>query len=172
MRRMIPQKLIDFINKVKAKLGFNASGDLEVADDLHVGGDLEVSGAINGQENPSVKPIYFHPIVVVGGSSETDLYSLYIVILDNNNEEYDNTTKLKNKMLEIATSIEATARIGCSGSYYNRGTAATFIPSHIDARYSDNKLYLYGMYLGGNRTYIDITDLVFASVYDGVNKIN
>ena len=37
-------------------------GDLAVTGDASVGGDLVVTGSINGEENPSVKPIYCHPI--------------------------------------------------------------------------------------------------------------
>ena len=170
MRRMIPQKLIDFINKVKAKLGFNASGDLEV-DDLHVGGDLEVTGAINGQENPSVKPIYCHPILIIDTESSTRSVNIAIFIFNNDATPYTTWTQVKSFIQGVATAINDYARFPSTGAFLSSSTG--YIATHIYCNPLTGTIYIEGTECGNtgsiNQLAIDSLDL---TVLDGVNKLN
>lgn len=75
--------------------------------DLTIGGDLSVTGnaillKINSEENPSVKPIYFHPIILLKGQV-TDLTTyarITMIILDNKSTPYS-LEELFDKMKSI-----------------------------------------------------------------------
>ena len=48
----------------------NLAGDLAVTNSASIGGNLTVTGSINGEANPSLKPIYCHPILLYKSSEK------------------------------------------------------------------------------------------------------
>lgn len=59
-------------------------GNLALEGDLDVGGDLTVTGSINGEENPSVKPIYCHPIYCKLNREYDNLIIVFTCLIFNN----------------------------------------------------------------------------------------
>ena len=142
-------------------------GDVSVTDDVTVGGDLVVTGKINNETNPSVKPIYFHPITVIIGNTDLGLSGrAMFVILDNNPTPYTKTTFIA-KCKEI---MDLGAVLQCNG----------FIKDTIN----NEVLYLYLAIKNGNNyelegnnasgTSLDepFEDSIYELFSDGVNKIN
>ena len=90
----------------------NFKDDVGVDGDFSIDGALSVTGAINGESNPSVKPIYYHPISIASEAGDGSLESrIQIVILDNNSSSY-NLTTLTNKLTEL---MDAGALINANG---------------------------------------------------------
>ena len=83
MRRMFSEK------QIKEMISAGAQGEIAEAleGDISIGGDLDVAGSINGEEHPSVKPIYWHTVKFQrGGTAETATASRligYMIILNN-----------------------------------------------------------------------------------------
>lgn len=72
----------------------SVTGDLSAEGDAEVTGDLSVTGSINGEENPSVKPLYWHTLYFQrGGVPGSQYYRLigYLIVLNNDPTEIDVT---------------------------------------------------------------------------------
>lgn len=95
MRRMYSEKqILELVKKnpeavVKALLGqdINVNGITSkgIANTGNVGitGDLAVSGSINGEENPSLKPLYWHSITLKRIQSNELKFYFDFIILNN-----------------------------------------------------------------------------------------
>ncbi|MBR3917177.1 MAG: hypothetical protein IKJ59_00370 [Clostridia bacterium] len=91
MRRMYsPEELKRLVKEVVQAGNLSISGDIEFENDVSIGGDLAVTGSINGEENPSVKPIYWHSLDIYKAGKTL----LRAVILNNSNTPIDSIPKL------------------------------------------------------------------------------
>lgn len=151
------------------------TGDLAVGDDAtitgdaSVGGDLSVTGSINGVANPSVKPIYYHPIFMNLGKSGAGLESVQLqltcVIFDNNPTPYD-LASFKNKIKGL---MDDGATIQCNGMIV--GDDGTTYDIFII--YKSSSVYKVAYRTSNGATSIDMDYYdVQNSFSDGVNKIN
>ena len=147
----------------------SAGAQSEIAEalegDISIGGDLEVTGSINGEENPSVKPIYFHGIEM---SNSTDMTVLELHVL-NNTETKINTPA---KVVAWANSIEGEVRIPVNGCIkYNN----VYYQAYLILKNSSNKYYIYYVSATG-LSYTGFSDVdlttIFTAGNDSVNKIN
>lgn len=75
-------------------------GDIDTTGDVSVGGDLIVTGSINGEENPSVKPIYEHIISIQGEGGNYPHTKITLVLFRN-----DNTSITKDTIISIIAAI-------------------------------------------------------------------
>ena len=90
MRRMYsPEELKRLVKEVVQAGNLSISGDIEFENDVSIGGDLAVTGSINGEENPSVKPIYWHSLDIYKAGKTL----LRAVILNNSNTPIDSIPK-------------------------------------------------------------------------------
>lgn len=141
-----------------------AEGDVSVDDDLSVGGDLSVTGAINGEENPSIKPIYYHGIDISNSQSE----SIQIHVLKNDNTPIDSIADLK----AWAESITGTVLIQCSGVVKQ---GETYCPIFLIIKNSDNT-YVFALISSSGAINVNMTsefnDTRYFNVQDAINKIN
>ena len=128
--------------------------------------DERITTLVEGGTLDNAKPLYFHPITV----TQTNKASFNAIIIDNNPEAYNTWDKFKAKMLSIASAIEATARFPITGAYVT-SASKIMICGNIDAL-TTNSLRIFGLSVEGESIYEDITNLIPASVFDGVNKIN
>lgn len=150
-----------------------ANGDATFTGDVGIGGDLEVTGnavlpSINGESNPSVKPIYYHPIYFYHSDETLGLlFVLSCCILDNNPNKYTRTT-LVTKLKEL---MDAGALINVNGC---ARTNSTNDWSHAIIIVKSSSNYVIEGYTQNNYGQIlNITDIEeFTEVQDGVNKIN
>lgn len=125
-----------------------------------------LTNAINGVSDPSIKPIYYHPISIY----KTDVGAISFIIIDNSNEEYNTPAKLKSK-------ISSFSRISpLSGGWYISALSKALIMGY--AYTAGNKHNVMGVYNDGtvetgaaNIALEDIIDNA-ESIADGVNKIN
>ena len=150
----------------------------ELADfegDVSITGDLSVTGSINGEENPSVKPLYFHPITIKNNESYT-AWQTSLIIINNSSEPIDTWAKLTNFFNDVYDGLPEginVARFPCTG--FMKSATATIVTSVIEiAGKTDGTRYILGMDTS-NSTYLSLTasDIQGAPrVYDGVNKIN
>lgn len=183
MRRMFSEKQIKGIVKespsevVEALKGQDISVEgitsKGIANTGNVGitGDLAVSGSINGEENPSVKPIYIHPITLVNGNGGT--YMRATVLLFNN----DPTPLTKYTFIDfidnLYTQVGETIRIMSSGTILDNDNV--YILSYFGK--STNGYYFAGNNINGaiSQTITFNTEQLLNRItdfFDGVNKIN
>lgn len=131
--------------------------------DVSIAGDLSVTGSINGEENPSVKPIYFHPVYIQDDTSGSEgRYTFFI--LDNNPTAYTFDT-FKTKVKEL---MDADALIQVNGYFIKE---ATIFQIYILGKFS-NSYRIYGVNNSGNRQFFDLDNITASQFADGVNKIN
>lgn len=136
--------------------------------DIAIDGDLSVTGSINGEEDPSVKPVYYHPIYFYHNDETLGLlFVLSCCILDNNPNKYTRTT-LVTKLKEL---MDGGALINVNGCA-RTNSANDWSHAIIIVKSSDT--YKIEGYTQNNYGQIlDITDIEeFTEVQDGVNKIN
>ena len=167
MRRMFSEEQLKKI--VKDFLASNE--DFEFGGDVDIDGDLSVSGAINGEENPSVKPIYCHPIVITYSSPQIRVTCLIF----NNDPTPFTLSTFKDWIDDLYTKIGDTIRIMMSGAYYLSGDNHVLIASYFFKGVTN-----YGISglieTGASES---VSNINFNSVFpadcsftDGVNKIN
>ena len=150
------------------------AGDLSVGGDASVTGDLSVTGSINGEENPSIKPIYCHPLTIYTGNVDiviaNENYSLLAtaMIFNNDDEEIDTFAKL----VDASKSFH---RLQVNGVLYNKtqNVAVEIVQIYTD----EESARPVGIALNDG-TRIDETSSYYdlfgknINVTDGVNKIN
>ena len=147
--------------------------DAVIDNDLEVHGDLTVSGAINGVSNPSVKPIYCHPIHIV--DTEGEVIKRLTCLIFNNNSTPFTLTSFKDFLDELNTATSGNGRLMCSGAFKD-GTnicIVSYILKGQTGLYSISGLNTVGSTFG----IADLSfDVIFPSatttLYDGINKIN
>ena len=168
---------------------FTFDGNVTIEEDLRVKGGVSITGSvgaasatfpiINGETNPSVKPLYYHPIVIWGSGSAPAQHkstSMSLVALTNDNTPMTSMSTFINWIEENHISYLAPA----SGSVYHL-TNGRLIVSWIDIVYNDDavvRLDVRGHTVGATDDYlqsisITISDLTdYYIIGDGVNKIN
>lgn len=152
------------INTAKIQLA-DASDVLE--GDIAIDGDLTVSGSINGEANPSVKPIYCHPINIITDIGEDKSMAISLFIFDNDPTPYTWARFLN--WLDSIIALTGVVRVVTTGS---------IIINNV--RYPANYIYgdsAYRNIFVDDSVQVEVTKEVFAtfnpSVFnDGVNKIN
>lgn len=155
-----------------------ASGDGTFTGDVGVGGDLEVTGnailpEINGEENPSVKPLYYHGIEMYNSQGSVAFVITFAII--NNSATPLTWETLKDWIESVGTDVLIN-----SNGFYN--VESTGIVNLISLSYQSATGKLY---IGGNNTsceyinsekLLDDWDSVFDSSVctfnDKVNKLN
>ena len=150
----------------------DVGGDAEVTGDASVGGDLVVTGSINNEENPSVKPIYCHPIQIERVEDNIQTAELTMLIFNNSATAFTKTTFL-NWLDDLFSTVGSTIRIMASGGWKSSG--ALMVASYI-GKYGANNYYLMGIASSGNASIETLTreemEEFITSLTDGVNKIN
>lgn len=164
-------KLFKNVDRVTTEDGTTlyAKDNLAIDGNLGVSGDVLIEGSINGEENPSVKPVYFHPIVIIQEThaDTSDVESrCNLFILDNNPTPYTVET-LTSKLTDL---LEAGAYILMNG-YYKSGS--TIYNLYSLQKFSKGIYKFYGNDTTG-RGSVDLTDILNnrCNMNDGVNKIN
>ena len=144
-------------------------GDVGIDGDASVGGDLLVTGSINGEEHPSVKPIYCHPIAIfdVTNADTTKRFMLTCLIFNNSNTPFTKET-FEQFVQDIQPSGGGYGRIMISGGYNK------LILSSLTWKTATQKLLIEGWDYSTNDYDNKEIDLSSSSITfnDGVNKIN
>lgn len=147
----------------------NFKDDVDIDGDLAIDGDFSVTGAINGEENPSVKPIYCHPITI-DVEDEASKTHVAMLIFDNSNEEYNTYAKLVAKLNSIFA-LNANAVFPITGAIYYVAGSALHIAQKIGK--SGDTINFYTCRPDGTQGNFNISNYIpNATIYDGVNKIN
>ena len=146
-----------------------ADGDATFTGDVGVGGDLEVTGnavlpQINGESNPSVKPLYWHGLEVWGSG-----INFTMVIINNSDASISKST-----FKSIIESIGDGALYNVNGVFSDD----TFTPDFIYAIYNGGALgvEVIGALNGGrtSKTYATLDDFIdlIDTITDRHNKLN
>ena len=184
-------QLQDVIEDLEGNLALE--GDLDVSGDVDVGGDLEVVGnavlpEINGEENPSVKPLYWHGIEIYmydDNHGATPCLHFTLVIINNSATPIDNFEDLLDMIIAFGNNAfinlggyydvyEAGARANvCSntGLWRNSLEQIVYIGSKYDCtRYTNAKSKAEWLALF-NQDDME-QELPASSIEDRVNKLN
>lgn len=170
LKRM--NELLDDIKNVDDKMPYDEDtdtysidGNLSL-DDLSVGGDLSVTGSINGQSDPSVKPIYWHSIRFYKSKEDAISFDFFGVILNNSN-----TPLVRDDMFELLK-VDGFVMLAVSGMVGS--TIGQTLTNHVIKlrRLTDNEFYIdFFTNTGGISTVsTTVSNTVFEDL--GVNKIN
>ena len=148
-------------------------GDLSVTGDATIGGDVTITGAINGEENPSVKPLYYHGIEMYNSQGSVAFVINFAII---NNSVTPLTWETLKDWLE---NIGADILINSNG-FYNVDSAGIVNLISLSYQHATGKLYV-----GGNNTscayineenLLDDWDSIFGAdvcqFNDKINKLN
>lgn len=119
---------------------------------------------LNGESNPSVKPIYYHPIFLSGATS-TKLVRILFVILDNSPTQYNAETAIS----KVEQLLDAGAIISVDGIVVDSASNKTSDVYKIEKDEGVYKLFAFNY---DNRFEIDLEDVTWSQYQDGVNKIN
>ena len=132
--------------------------------------------SINGESNPSVKPIYCHPLSIRGSTSP--LYCRLSCLIFNNSNTAFNRSSFKDFMDALNESTEGTGKIMVSGGYtivgsptvtiiasfVSKNSSGKYVISGVDVDSGENKQFAYD-------TYGELFDSA-VTFEDGPNKIN
>lgn len=168
---------------------------LETTGNTSVGGALSVTGnavlpEINGETNPSVKPIYCHPVKILRyGSVEGAIFSLTFLIFNNDDTPFTLAT-FKQWVIDLADALSSNvgqnriASLLCSGYYNNNEVSPAIVQStsYLYAIKTGENAYEFGVD-GGNVGGTNIATIATNDIdvllpttnitfHDGVNKIN
>lgn len=149
--------------------------DFTFGGDVSISGDLSVTGSINGEENPSVKPIYCHPINFEPKPGYPGTNNIRPMLFIFNNDATKITTIAQLKAIIESWGLNYAYILLTGGSkindkvLINRGlyvakTGDTF-QYYLTGTYAD------GSYSGGIDISSELNDDYY-SIDDGVNKIN
>lgn len=148
-------------------------------DDVAATGDISavgsVSGAsgsfttLNGESNPSVKPVYCHPLQIF----KADKCLLTALLFNNSNSPIDTWAKLKTAIIGFGGTFP---RLMVTGGYKDTTHDRTIIASSIDYNANTEHFIILGVGTDGvvvagasNSEYLEDLEL---NVDDQVNKIN
>ena len=166
MRKMFSKKQLEELIALVVE-----SKDWQLDGDVSIGGDLVVTGSINGEENPSVKPLYYHPITLV---NTTNMARITCLIFNNDSTEFTLST-FADYMDNLFTEVGSTTRIMISGAYLV--STDVYIASYMGLL-PDRSFYLAGCKSSdGSYTATSFANKAafigrFETLYDGVNLIN
>ena len=120
--------------------------------------------AINGESNPSLKPIYYHPIYVEYGLETRFM----IAILNNVSSAYSNWSAIYTEMKRL---MDLGAQLNVNGFHKDSGAVCQII--RIGKLGSPAAYILDCIKTStGDRVTYDLDNLVPGYTFDGVNKIN
>ena len=147
-------------------------GDLAVTGDASVGGDITITGKINNVSDPSVKPIYCHPITVTGYKDATHSFQICQLIFNNSASAFTYADWI-NFIKSIPWAYFMSTGTTISGTHQMTNSYMSYLDDL-------EKLYISGVDVSdGSHQNIDFeefmesftlgTDAYFT---DGVNKIN
>ena len=151
--------IVNYNDGTSADLGAIFSGNISIS------GDLTVTGKINNVANPSVKPIYFHPIWVRSNTPAVAQFTL--AILDN-----DDTPYTWARMLSFLDNLIVGSRLNCSGIItYSSQVYNVICLEKIGA---NDFFFRVVNVSNGTPTTLNVAGISFvpSDVEDGVNKIN
>ena len=150
--------------------------DVDMDKDLNVDGDLTVTGSINGEANPSIKPVYYHPISIWSKTNDDNpinSLSMSLVILGNRAEQF--TLNRLDLFIQWCRANNITYLAPCSGFAYN-GTKQMIIAwVDIGEDYINIRGHLIDDTTNGALKSVMIHDTDFGNYNlddTGVNKIN
>lgn len=164
-------ELADFEGDVSITGDVSVTGDASITGDETITGDLTVTGDINGEENPSVKPIYCHPITIdYEGVDVVNPVHIALLIFDNSDEEYNTYAKFVAKLEEIFT-INPNAKFPITGGIYYGAGSTRQVAQYIDKVVDE--IQIKAVRPDGTQGFFGLaTYTSSATFYDGVNKIN
>ena len=144
----------------------NLAGELSVAGSASIGGSLVVTGSINGEANPSFKPLYFHPITII----LSGVYYYTMIIINNDPTPFTKTT-----LIDYIENMPG--RYLVNGAYYI--SANTYLsPAYVRYNENENAILVFGVdsagAVHGTTNIINFnTQITNATTFeDDVNKIN
>ena len=151
--------IVHYQNGTTQDLGAIFTGNVTIT------GDLVVTGKINNVPNPSVKPIYFHPIWVRDNVNNMSQFTM--IILDN-----DPTPYTWARILAFLDVLPVGSRLNCSGSITYTGTACDIVC--LEKRGSNVFMFRVTRLSDNVQLSIVLNDISYTptNVEDGVNKIN
>ena len=151
------------INTAKIQLA-DASNVLE--GDIAIDGDLSVSGSINGEQNPSVKPIYCHPVYLVYDDDNATIWLNWLIF--NNDPTAFTFATLKAYFRDLMDNFGA--RFMTTGGQSDKSDSSYNTAIITEDRGSDQT----GVFLsnGGYITLENLDPTKLLAFQDGVNKIN
>lgn len=171
MRRMYSKQQLEEIAKYLVEHSeLNFLEDIGFTGDVSIGGDLSVTGSINGEETPSVKPIYYHPIYITQEPhADTDDVETRctFVIMDNNSTPYTITNCIQ-KLKEL---MDLGAYIQINGYFKDSSSVVNNI--YMAQKFGEDDYRVYGNNITG-RTQTAFENIINerTNISDGVNKIN
>ena len=150
----------------------DVGGDAEVTGDASVGGDLTVTGSINGEENPSVKPIYWHGIQLYKIDNEVLENLIYGHILKNDNNGINTVANFKAWIEGLANEIQGQVTFACTGVVkINNAYRDMYALYYNNEQYGVTIKATDGVNGFENIQPVDIDEL-FTYAMDNKNKIN
>lgn len=166
MRRMYTEKQVRELadEEVAGKVVESLAGkDISIGS-ATISGNLSVSGAINGEENPSVKPIYCHPIVLQLDDDNAFVYAECLIF--NNTETPFTWASFKTYLQSFVGTIMLTG--GCKDKANNKVVITTML------RNTGTSIFIYGVSVNGEQALLTNIDLASKTItlQDNVNKIN
>ena len=146
-------------------------GDVGIDGDAFVGGDLSVTGSINGEENPSVKPIYYHPCYLRADNGEAggDNREVRISCMILNN---DATPFTKDTFIAYIKNLMDNGALINTDGYIQTG-ANTYGTLVLMRKSGENYgLLFFNDSTGMSSVVLDTYTVHTTEFIDGVNKIN
>lgn len=156
--------IVKYMDGTSQDLGPIFSGNVSIS------GNLSVTGSINGESDPSVKPVYFHPVVVnqephAGFDDVETRCNLFI--LDNSPTPYT-MARLISKLVSL---MDGGAYILING--YSKDSGGTVNNLYVLQKFSEGVYRFYGnSALGRNAIAMENILNERATINDGVNKVN
>lgn len=147
-----------------------------LTDNVAIKGDLTVTGAINGEENPSVKPIYYHPISIwskVNEENPIKALSLSLVILGNKSTSF--TLNRLDLFIQWCRENNITYLAPVSGFAYNGTKQMVIAWIDIGTDYISIRGHLIDDTTNSTLKSVIVNDTEFGNYNlddTGVNKIN
>ena len=145
--------------------------------DVTIDGDLSVTGSINGESNPSVRPVWFHPLTLYSGGNTITINEKEYSLLGSATILNNSQSALNGSLANIYSAmLGAFTRLNTSMILYNLTDDITI---HVIQLYvEENHIYVIGFDSQGIRhdesaNAIDLYSVrENINVVDAVNKIN
>lgn len=178
--------------------GINANGNISASGTITAAGSITstaggiqaaagVSGAsgtfpiLNGENNPSVKPVYIHPITIFGYSNDnTKRLQIAIFIFNNSPMHIDTIALIESTFASIYAAAGGPANVLTTGGFkwtsggYNDGypsvAQAIYIPS--GSNFQITGLSTHDGTSNSITSWSEVSALENMYISDGVNKIN
>lgn len=153
------------VNGITSK-GIANTGAIGNIGDVAINGDLSVSGSINGEENPSVKPIYCHPLMIY---NQYHKYCVCCFVFNNDSTPFT-LESFKTWFADLYTAVGATIRVLLTGGY--KSILAVSLLGYNGTNYFIIGKGADGEIVSLQSSSLDFFDDATTTFTDGVNKIN